>query len=108
MRPRKHLLTLSLDALRDFMASGKPYSVPMLACIFDGSPSAIEAVLETLVAEGSARTRREPRQRESRRTYWLVVATTVAARRLSPAEMPGELVGYDLTRLPRLCMAVRR
>lgn len=108
MRPRKHQLTLSLDDLRAFMGSGKPYSVPALACIFDASPAAILSVLQTLVADGSAQSKRMPRQNESRRTYWLVRPALIADRRLHPAHIPGELVGYDLMRLPRLCMAVRR
>lgn len=108
MRPRKNLLPLSLESLREFMASGRAYSVPMLACIFDASPASISAVLTTLVAEGAAKSRREPRQLESRRVYWLVRPALIADRRMHPAHIPGELVGYDLTRLPRLCMAVRR
>ena len=108
MRPRKNPLSLSLEALRSFMSSGKPYSVPMLACIFDASPDAISAVLQTLVAQGSAQSKREPRQRESRRMYWLVRGAERAERQIHPSQIPGELVGYDLTRLRSLCMAVRR
>ncbi|CAB3782121.1 hypothetical protein LMG27177_01171 [Paraburkholderia fynbosensis] len=108
MRPRKNQLTLSIEDLRAFMVSGKPYSVRMLACIFDASPAAIAAVLETLIAEGVAQSKREPRQLESRRMYWIIKPSLIADRRLHPAQMPGELVGYDLMRLPRLCMAVRR
>jgi hypothetical protein len=115
MRPRKNLLTLSLDGMRAFMASGKPYSVQRLAYIFDASKTAIADVLVTLEAQGSvtsshANCGMKRDLRSERRIYWAPVYSLpdVAARRLRSAETPGELSGYDLSRFQRLAMETRR
>lgn len=103
MRPRKTLLILTLDSLRDHMAPGRSYTPAMLACIFDGSEAAIASLLMTLEASGAVRSSIAYREtRPSRRRYWLAPAPrlTHAART--------ELRGYDLMRLQRLAMASRR
>jgi len=97
------------------MIPGTPYTAAKLSCIFDGSPEAIAAVLATLTAIGKVETSlpecgRYRDQRETRRIYWLPLYSSpnVAQRRTAPAEMVGELVGYDLSRFQRLAMATRR
>lgn len=103
MRPRKHLMPLTLDALRAHMAPGRSYTPAMLACIFDGSPAAIADLLATLEASGAVRSSIAYREtRASRRRYWLSppLRLTHAART--------ELRGYDLMSFQRLAMVTRR
>lgn len=115
MRPRKNLVPLTLDSLVALMISGKSYTPAKLSCIFDGSPAAIIGLLTTLEAAGRltsspADCGRKKDLREDRRIYWIVSESRpdVAQRRIGPAEIAGELQGYDLTRLQRLAMACRR
>lgn len=115
MRPRKNLLPLTLDSLVALMIPGTPYTAAKLSCIFDGSPEAIAAVLVTLTATGRVETSlpecgRYRDSREVRRIYWVPVSARpdVAERRRGPAEIVGELTGYDLCRFQRLAMATRR
>lgn len=117
MRPRKNLIPLTLDSLVALMIPGKPYTAAKLSCIFDGSPAAIAAMLTTLTAAGTLHTSladcgRKRDLREERRIFWVPLDSSpkpgIAARRIGPAEVAGELRGYDLTRFQRLAMASRR
>jgi hypothetical protein len=115
MRPRKNLLPLTLDSLLSIMVPGKRYTVPMLACMFDGGPGAITDTLQTLIATGKVNSSlnncgRYRDSREERRNYWVsaFVRIDVAQRRFQPADMREELKSYDLMAHQRLCMTVRR
>lgn len=115
MRPRKNLIPLTLDSLTALMIPGKSYTAAKLSCIFDASPAAIHGLLTTLEAAGnltssSADCGRKKDLREERRIYWVPAEARidVAQRRLGPAEVSGELTGYDLGRFQRLAMTSRR
>jgi hypothetical protein len=114
MRPRKHLLPLTIESLAALMIPGKPYTAAKLSCIFDGSPASIIEVLTTLESGGritsaAADCGRKRDLRLERRIYWIPLYTRVeiAARRIGPAEVSGELKNYDLTSLQRLAMTSR-
>lgn len=103
MRPRKHLLILSLDSLRAHMAPGRSYTAAGLACIFDGSQAAIAVILLTLEAAGTVKSHLSYReQRPERRRYYLAPPKRVTAMER------GELKQYDLMAFARLAMSTRR
>lgn len=115
MRPRKTLLVLSPDNLKANLIPGRLYTTAKLSCMFDASQSAIAEVLITLAASGVVNTSqpicgRTRDMRPERRIYWIPLYTRVeiAARRIGPAEVSGELKNYDLTSLQRLAMTSRR
>jgi hypothetical protein len=115
MRRRKIQLPLSTDSLLAAMLPDQHYTTSKLACMIDGSPAAIADVLATLVATGRVCTAlaecgRYRDSRESRRLYWLnpYGAPGIALRRVRPAEVVGQLTGYDLMSFARRALAARR
>jgi hypothetical protein len=97
------------------MVPGKRYTVPLLACIFEGGPVGVAAALSALCASGKVSTSlnhcgRYRDSREARRNYWVNPFTRaeIAERRWQPADMTGEMTGYDLMAHQRRCMAIRR
>lgn len=108
MRARKNPLPLTLDNVLCTLKPGRPYSVESIALMFGASPQAVDEIVSTALAAGTMNASRKVRG--FRRTFWVPIAPDplAATRRWQAGDMRGELVGYDLMRLPRLCMAVRR
>lgn len=102
MRPRKTLLTLTLENLTTELEPGRAYTADALCMIFAASKHAMHEVLETAVAAGSMHASK-PR-RGFRRTYWVPYPNIERSR---PSLMTTELQGHTerIFSFARLCMA---
>lgn len=108
MRPFKNKLSPSLDVLLATLVVGVPYTPRRLGLMFEGGAPAVLALLERAMAMGAVRCSGNVRGYATR--YWLssTYKSGRTSRPLQPADMHGELQGYDLMARARLCGGFRR
>lgn len=108
MRPFKNKLPLSLEVLLATLVVGVPYTSRRLGLMFEGGAPAVLTLLERATAIGAVRCSGNVRGYTTR--YWLSSTYTPGrtSRPLQPADMHGELQGYDLMSRARLCDGFRR
>jgi hypothetical protein len=110
MRARKVKLPLTLDTLLSTLVPGRPYTLQRLNLIYEGGAPAISAMLRKAIDTGAMEASANDREYNRRIRYWVKPDTKpgITTRRTQPAEMQGQLTGYDLMSLARLSNTFRR